>query len=281
MTERGSISEERARELFMIKLRENDHAWLMVDDPTRKSAISAIQQAVSECYGGGEAPPSQGKVERATSDPIAEVLVGLSRAFEAEYASMTEADVRELWYFQFDPAATLTNNLYTFHGALTLYARSCRKWEETHNGSMCVVERVRDKYLIPKITEFAATITQALTESSEQGTDGACCEAMREAAARCMETYATRNSENIPRAKAIRALPLPVSADGGDAVIDGDMRIGAVIFRKGVKVSTVLDCAKRAFQHNPVGGIEKSLVDGDECFAVLKSKQPSDTGAEK
>lgn len=35
-----------------------------------------------------------------------------------------------------------------------MYARSCQRWEEIHNGYVCVVERVRDKYIIPKIKEF-------------------------------------------------------------------------------------------------------------------------------
>lgn len=67
----------------------------------------------------------------------------------------------------------------------------------------------------------------ALTESSGKGTDGA--EAMREAAAKIADErmvcgcgradcYSDRIPESI--AQAIRALPLPVSADGRDAVIE-------------------------------------------------------------
>jgi hypothetical protein len=37
---------------------------------------------------------------------------------------------------------------------LNLYAGRCRRWEEMHHGSMSVVERVRDAYMMPKIRAF-------------------------------------------------------------------------------------------------------------------------------
>lgn len=40
----------------------------------------------------------------------------------------------------------------------SLYAHFCEKWEEQKNGRCCVVERVRDKYLMPKIKEFLKAI---------------------------------------------------------------------------------------------------------------------------
>jgi hypothetical protein len=42
-----------------------------------------------------------------------------------------------------------------FYDMLRLYAGQCRRWEEHHNGSCCVVERVRDTYIMPKVREFA------------------------------------------------------------------------------------------------------------------------------
>jgi hypothetical protein len=41
---------------------------------------------------------------------------------------------------------------------LNLYQNKCRRWEEMHNGSSCVVERVRDTYVMPKIREWLAVI---------------------------------------------------------------------------------------------------------------------------
>jgi len=60
------------------------------------------------------------------------------------------------------------------------------------------------------IADRIAAITQALTESSGQGTDGACCEAMREAILSIIPGGDICDPQQI--ADAIRALPLPVSA---------------------------------------------------------------------
>lgn len=96
-----------------------------------------------------------------TDEDIGSAITGLMRRIDAEYAEMSEAELRDRWYFQFDPSRPLEANLYSFFGMLTLYGGSCRRWEEKHNGSCCVVERVRDKYLMPKIREFAALIRQS------------------------------------------------------------------------------------------------------------------------
>ena len=51
-------------------------------------------------------------------------------------------------------------NLYKFSDALEMYKSRCRRWEEHHNGSSCVVERVRDKYLMPKIKDFLTKVSE-------------------------------------------------------------------------------------------------------------------------
>lgn len=58
------------------------------------------------------------------------------------------------WYFTFDASKSPEKNIYHFHKMLSIYQRSLRIWEEHHNGHACVVERVRDKYLMPRIAEF-------------------------------------------------------------------------------------------------------------------------------
>lgn len=68
------------------------------------------------------------------------------------------------WYFQWEPERSMTWNIYKFHGCLSLYGGSCRRWEEMHNGHVCVVERVRDKYLMPKIKEFERMLRSRLAE---------------------------------------------------------------------------------------------------------------------
>ena len=99
-----------------------------------------------------------------TEDDIGKAITGLMRSIDADYQEMTEADLADRWFFKFDPDASLERNMYLFHDRLTLYAGSCRRWEEMHNGSMCVVERVRDKYIMPKIREFVALIREASTD---------------------------------------------------------------------------------------------------------------------
>lgn len=102
--------------------------------------------------------PKADAPEKVTEHHIGTAISGLMRAFDAEYAQMTKDDLEQKWFFEFDPAKSLEANMYHFHDMLTLYAGSCRRWEEKHNGSSCVVERVRDTYIMPKIREFAEQI---------------------------------------------------------------------------------------------------------------------------
>lgn len=99
-----------------------------------------------------------------TDADIGNVLTGIMRRVEVEYHMMTEAELERHWYFRFEPKSTLAWNMYQFNSCLTLYGGSCRRWEEIHNGSCCVVERVRDKYLMPKIKEFEQTLRNSLQQ---------------------------------------------------------------------------------------------------------------------
>lgn len=102
----------------------------------------------------------ESEIARASAAPapteadISAVLTGMMARVEAEQATLSEDEIRSRWFFRFDPEKSLRWNFYTFFDMLHLYRGSCRRWEEAHNGSCCVVERVRDKYLVPKIDEF-------------------------------------------------------------------------------------------------------------------------------
>lgn len=98
-----------------------------------------------------------------TEADIGQSIMGLVRAIDAEYETMTQEDLEERWFFKFDPDRSVVWNMYKFHDYLTLFAGSCRRWEERHNGSCCVVERVRDTYIIPKIKEFEKTLRDHLS----------------------------------------------------------------------------------------------------------------------
>jgi len=75
-----------------------------------------------------------------------------------ELYSCSQEELDNYWFFVYDQTKSLTYNLYHFTECLTLYKSKCRRWEEHHNGISCVVERVRDKYIYPKLKEFESHI---------------------------------------------------------------------------------------------------------------------------
>lgn len=89
----------------------------------------------------------------ATSD-LAEFLTTISTRIKTDIVSMSREDLERYWDFEIDPAASKAWNVYKFHRALSTYGSACRQWEEAHHGYACVVERVRDRYLLPKIRAF-------------------------------------------------------------------------------------------------------------------------------
>lgn len=95
-----------------------------------------------------------------TKEDIGKVITSIASAFDAELYGKTESELEEYWFFKFDREELLERNIYNFYDMLKLYGNFCRRWEEHHNGSCCVVERVRDKYLMPKIKQFVKDIRQ-------------------------------------------------------------------------------------------------------------------------
>lgn len=94
---------------------------------------------------------------------IEKVLPGMMQSIvrraHDELVALSKEEMAARWYFTFDPKFSPEWNAYEFNKMLDMYRRSCRTWEEHHNGSCCVVERVRDTYLMPKIREFLAALT--------------------------------------------------------------------------------------------------------------------------
>lgn len=89
---------------------------------------------------------------------IGNVIKSVADAFDAELYSCSQAELEQYWHFRWDDSKSLAWNIYQFGDLLELYRRQVERWEEHHNGSCCVVERVRDQYLMPKIREFANQI---------------------------------------------------------------------------------------------------------------------------
>lgn len=93
-------------------------------------------------------------MKKITSDDISKVLGGILKQADAELLSCTQEQLERYWFFKWNSEKSKAWNFYEFHELLDLYRRKCRQWEEHYNGHVCVVERVRDKYLLPKIEAF-------------------------------------------------------------------------------------------------------------------------------
>ena len=89
-----------------------------------------------------------------TKEDIESVLTGIVSRGKEELYSTPQSELDKYYYFQYDFTRSKEWNLYRFTALLDLYKRQCRAWEEHHNGMSCVVERVRDTYLMPKIRQF-------------------------------------------------------------------------------------------------------------------------------
>jgi hypothetical protein len=94
-----------------------------------------------------------------TESDIGQVITSILHRADEELLATPAEELEKLWYFRWDPSASLEWNTYKFSDALETFKRSCRRWEEHHHGNACVVERVRDKYLMPKIKAFLAELS--------------------------------------------------------------------------------------------------------------------------
>lgn len=97
-----------------------------------------------------------------SKEDIAKTVTRIADEYVRELERMTRPGLETAWHFQWSEMLSLEDNTYRFYRALDLYGRVCRRWEEMHNGPSCVVERVRDRYLMPKIYEFSARIRQSV-----------------------------------------------------------------------------------------------------------------------
>jgi len=101
------------------------------------------------------------KAEEVSTELIGTVLNGvLGREYQKLLAT-EEGDLRKhYWFFKYEKDNSPSWNLYQFSQCFEHYRLRMRRWEEYHNGTRCVVERVRDQYLMPEVNEFVTNITQ-------------------------------------------------------------------------------------------------------------------------
>jgi hypothetical protein len=85
---------------------------------------------------------------------IKKAIIGMAAKAASELLALDEDALAATWFWRWDKNESVEHNTCEFSDDLDAYKRRCRGWEEHHNGCGCVVERVRDKYLIPKVEEF-------------------------------------------------------------------------------------------------------------------------------
>ena len=93
-------------------------------------------------------------IKKISESALKKTITSLAEGFDRELFEKTKEELEEYWYFKWDASQSVCRNIYEFHDKLKLYGSFCRRWEEKHNGSCCIVGRIRDKYLMPKIQEF-------------------------------------------------------------------------------------------------------------------------------
>ena len=97
---------------------------------------------------------------KVTQKEISKVINNIIKNGNDELFAKTESELEGYWHFEWNPSSTIEWNIYRFYSMLKVYGSFCRKWEEHHSDSCCVVERVRDKYLMPKISNFTEELKQ-------------------------------------------------------------------------------------------------------------------------
>ena len=92
-----------------------------------------------------------------TMEDIRNVVESIAKRSNDDLFSMSQEEMTKYaWRFDYHLQRNFSPEwrLYAFHKALKTYERLARCWEEHHNGTCCVVERVRDTYLMPKVKEY-------------------------------------------------------------------------------------------------------------------------------
>ena len=97
-----------------------------------------------------------------------EIVPRLADAIDELLLAMTPEEIQAHWVWSWQEEASLWWNIYHFADTLELYKRHWEKWEEHHNGYICVVERVAEKYVKPRIDDFMRAM---IANTSLKGTD--------------------------------------------------------------------------------------------------------------
>ena len=88
------------------------------------------------------------------NESIADALTSIAERADGALLDLDEAEIAAQWFWRWEDDKSAEWNIYTFSNELERYKRRCRRWEDRKNGSCCVVERVRDKYVMPRVREL-------------------------------------------------------------------------------------------------------------------------------
>lgn len=94
-----------------------------------------------------------------TQARLAKTLNAIQSRITDELLATPQSELNNRWHFRWDNQASIDWNVYLFSQSLEAFGRDCRRWETHHHGHYCVVERVREKYLMPKIQAFRTELS--------------------------------------------------------------------------------------------------------------------------
>lgn len=100
-----------------------------------------------------------------TQEQIGGMLTEIASRADSEMMNLEDAELSAQWYWRWEDGRSIEWNTYKFSDALEAHKWRCSRWEARHNGGCFVVERVREKYVMPRVREFLA----ALATHNENG----------------------------------------------------------------------------------------------------------------
>ena len=107
--------------------------------------------------------------KKKVEEVLKNVCDGIIDGGDKELFELKQPDLERHWFFIYDYSQSYESNMYEFYNLLKLYEHFCERWENHHNGYVCIVERVRDKYLMPKIKEFLKAVAVGTVAQQTHG----------------------------------------------------------------------------------------------------------------
>jgi hypothetical protein len=103
--------------------------------------------------------------QRTLQRALADTVTVLDARGKSDLFAMSQRELLDSAPFSFEAGRNEAENLYRFVRDMIGYSSRCRRWEEHHNGSCCVVERVRDTYLRPRMIRFLEDMQRHRTQA--------------------------------------------------------------------------------------------------------------------